>query len=599
MKDKSRNFTILDIDLQQVRGQQMGKKIIIDFIKNHKISYVIGIGFMFLTAYIQSLFPTVLGEAIDVLKNNGFSFNEVKLKVMYMLFIAIGAFLTTYAWRNFIVANARSLECHLREKLYDHLQILSQEFYNKRKTGDLIAYAINDISAVRMTFGPATAMTINGIVICAISIYLMCITINWRLTLITLLPIPFIVIFMMNIGKLVQKRFKIVQENFAAISDRVQENINGIRIIKAYVQEEYESKNFEKLNIEMMDSNLKMIRVSALLSPFIEIAFSISFATNLIVGGNMVLAGSISLGDFIAFNGYLTMIMKPINSIGRVITIFQRGVASLKRLNEVFDVEPEIKDGKPGIDKPLKGEIEFRDLSFSYPNSKENSIEKIGLKIPQGSTVGILGKTGSGKTTLVNLLLKLYNVEDKKLFIDGIDINEYSLKALREGVGYVPQDNFLFSASIKDNIKFFKDTYKDIEVEEAAKISSIYESIVTFPKGFDTILGERGVNLSGGQKQRISIARAVIKNPSILILDDSLSAVDTVTESRILKNLKKFRKDKTTLIIAHRISAIKDADFIIVLKNGKIYEQGHHNELIKRGGIYYETYMEQYKDSRS
>lgn len=599
MKDKSRNFTILDIDLQQVRGQQMGKKIIIDFIKNHKISYVIGIGFMFLTAYIQSLFPTVLGEAIDVLKNNGFSFNEVKLKVMYMLFIAIGAFLTTYAWRNFIVANARSLECHLREKLYDHLQILSQEFYNKRKTGDLIAYAINDISAVRMTFGPATAMTINGIVICAISIYLMCITINWRLTLITLLPIPFIVIFMMNIGKLVQKRFKIVQENFAAISDRVQENINGIRVIKAYVQEEYESKNFEKLNIEMMDSNLKMIRVSALLSPFIEIAFSISFATNLIVGGNMVLAGSISLGDFIAFNGYLTMIMKPINSIGRVITIFQRGVASLKRLNEVFDVELEIKDGKPGIDKPLKGEIEFRDLSFSYPNSKENSIEKIGLKIPQGSTVGILGKTGSGKTTLVNLLLKLYNVEDKKLFIDGIDINEYSLKALREGVGYVPQDNFLFSASIKDNIKFFKDTYKDIEVEEAAKISSIYESIVTFPKGFDTILGERGVNLSGGQKQRISIARAVIKNPSILILDDSLSAVDTVTESRILKNLKKFRKDKTTLIIAHRISAIKDADFIIVLKNGKIYEQGHHNELIKRGGIYYETYMEQYKDSRS
>jgi len=599
VKDKSRNFTILDIDLQQVRGQQMGKKIIIDFIKNHKISYVIGIGFMFLTAYIQSLFPTVLGEAIDVLKNNGFSFNEVKLKVMYMLFIAIGAFLTTYAWRNFIVANARSLECHLREKLYDHLQILSQEFYNKRKTGDLIAYAINDISAVRMTFGPATAMTINGIVICAISIYLMCITINWRLTLITLLPIPFIVIFMMNIGKLVQKRFKIVQENFAAISDRVQENINGIRVIKAYVQEEYESKNFEKLNIKMMDSNLKMIRVSALLSPFIEIAFSISFATNLIVGGNMVLAGSISLGDFIAFNGYLTMIMKPINSIGRVITIFQRGVASLKRLNEVFDVEPEIKDGKPGIDKPLKGEIEFRDLSFSYPNSKENSIEKIGLKIPQGSTVGILGKTGSGKTTLVNLLLKLYNVEDKKLFIDGIDINEYSLKALREGVGYVPQDNFLFSASIKDNIKFFKDTYKDIEVEEAAKISSIYESIVTFPKGFDTILGERGVNLSGGQKQRISIARAVIKNPSILILDDSLSAVDTVTESRILKNLKKFRKDKTTLIIAHRISAIKDADFIIVLKNGKIYEQGHHNELIKRGGIYYETYMEQYKDSRS
>ncbi|EQB88131.1 ATP-binding cassette subfamily B protein [Clostridium punense] len=577
----------------------MGKKIIIDFLKNHKISYIVGIGFMFLTAYIQSLFPTVLGDTIDVLKVSGFNFRDVKLNIMYMLLIAIGAFITTYAWRNFIVANARNLECHLREKLYDHLQRLSPEFYSKRKTGDLIAYAINDISAVRMTFGPATAMTINGVVICGISIYLMCITINWKLTLITLLPIPFIVIFMMKIGTLVQKRFKIVQENFAAISDRVQENINGIRVIKAYVQEEEESKNFENLNEEMMDSNLKMVKVSAVLSPFIEIAFSISFAMNLIIGGNMVLSGGISLGDFIAFNGYLTMIMKPINSIGRVITIFQRGVASLKRLNEVFDVDPEIKDGIKAIEDSPKGNIEFKELTFSYPDSQEKAIEEISLKIPKGSTVGILGKTGSGKTTLVSLLLKLYNVEDGKIFFDGIDINDYSLKALREAIGYVPQDNFLFSASIKENIKFFKDTYKDSEVEEAAKISSIYESIMNFPKGFDTILGERGVNLSGGQKQRISIARAIIKKPSILIFDDSLSAVDTVTESRILKNLKKFRKNKTTLIIAHRVSAIKDADFIVVLKDGKIYEQGNHNELIKMGGIYYDTYMEQYKDSKA
>lgn len=523
----------------------MGKKIIVDFLKNHKVSYIVGIGFMFLTAYIQSLFPAVLGHTIDVLKISGFNFRDVKLNIMYMLLIAIGAFITTYAWRNFIVANARNLECHLREKLYDHLQRLSPEFYSKRKTGDLIAYAINDISAVRMTFGPATAMTINGVVICGISIYLMCITINWKLTLITLLPIPFIVIFMMKIGTLVQKRFKIVQENFAAISDRVQENINGIRVIKAYVQEEEESKNFEKLNEEMMDSNLKMVKVSAVLSPFIEIAFSISFAMNLIIGGNMVLSGGISLGDFIAFNGYLTMIMKPINSIGRVITIFQRGVASLKRLNEVFDVDPEIKDGIKAIEDSPKGNIEFKELTFSYPNSQEKSIEEISLKIPKGSTVGILGKTGSGKTTLVNLLLKLYNVEDGKIFFDDVDINDYSLKALREAIGYVPQDNFLFSASIKENIKFFKDTYKDSEVEEAAKISSIYESIMNFPKGFDTILGERGVNLSGGQKQRISIARAIIKKPSILIFDDSLSAVDTVTESRILKNLKKFRKNKS------------------------------------------------------
>lgn len=575
----------------------MGKNIILSFIKSHKISYIIGVFFMLLTAYIQSLFPKVLGDTIDILKINNFSFSLVKLNVIYMLFIALGTFITTYGWRNFIVANARSLECHLREMLYCQLQKLSSEFYSKRKTGDLIAYAINDISAVRMTFGPATAMTINGIVVCTISIYLMCKTISWKLTLLTLIPIPFIVVFMLKIGKLVQKRFKIVQENFASISDRIQENIYGIRVIKAYVQEEYESDSFEKLNNEMMESNLNLIKVSSLLSPFIEIAFSISFVMNLIIGGNMVLNGTISLGSFTAFNGYLAMIMKPVNSIGRVITIFQRGVASLKRLNEIFDVEPEIKDGNKSVDLPLKGEIEFKGLRFSYGDSQTHVLDDITLKIPKGCTVGILGKTGTGKTTIGNLLMKLYNVPLKSIFLDGIDINDYSLQAIREGIGYVPQDNFLFSASINNNIKFFKDIYSEEEVEEAAKISSIYESILEFPDGFNTILGERGVNLSGGQKQRISIARAVIKKSPILILDDSLSAVDTVTEAKIIKNLKKIRKDKTTIVIAHRVSTLKDADFIIVLHEGRICEKGTHNELLVRRGLYYETYLEQHKDA--
>jgi ATP-binding cassette, subfamily B, multidrug efflux pump len=576
----------------------MGKNIILDFIKNHKISYIIGIIFMLLTAYIQSLFPKVLGDTIDILKVNNFSFSSVKLNILYMIIIATGAFITTYAWRNFIVANARNLECYLRERLYDHFQKLSPEFYNKRKTGDLIAYAINDISAVRMTFGPATAMTINGIVVCTISIYLMCKTISWKLTLLTLIPIPFIVIFMLNIGKLIQKRFKIVQENFASISDRIQENIYGIRVIKAYVQEEYESESFEKLNNEMKDSNLNMIRVSALLAPFIEIAFSISFVMNLIIGGNMVLNGTISLGSFTAFNGYLTMIMKPINSTGRVITIFQRGMASLKRLNEIFDIKPEIKDGHQGVSVPLKGEIEFKGLDFSYKEAQVNALENITLKIPKGYTVGILGKTGAGKTTLGNVLMKLYNVPSGKIFIDGVDINDYSLEALREGIGYVPQDNFLFSASIEDNIKFFKDIYNEMEVQEAAEISVIQDSIKSFPEGFKTILGERGVNLSGGQKQRISIARALIKKPAILILDDALSAVDTVTEVKIINNLKRIRKKKTTIIIAHRISTLKDADIILVLHDGRIHEAGNHKELLRRRGLYYETYLEQHKDSQ-
>ena len=576
----------------------MGKNIIVEFIKKHKASYFIGIMFMFLTSYIQSFFPRVLGDTIDILGKSNFDFNLVKIKIAYILLIATGTFISTYAWRNLIVVNARNLECHLREKLYIHFQKLSSEFYNKRKTGDLIAYAINDISAVRMTLGPATAMIINGIAIFSVSIYSMSKIMGLKFTLMILIPVPFILFFMLKIGKLVQKRFRVVQENFASISGRVQENIYGIRVIKSYVQEEAEGEKFEILNDSMKNSNVNMVKVSSSLSPVIEISFSISFVMNLIIGGNMVLNGNITLGDFIAFNGYLTMIMRPIISIGRVINIVQRGIASIKRLDEIFNESPKILDGEKMVSTPIEGEIEFKNLSFSYEGSNKNALQNINIKIPKGYTVGITGKTGSGKTTLVNLLLKLYMSPQEEIFIDSVDINDYCLETLRTSIGLVPQDNFLFSASIKENIKFFKDIYTDDQVKKSAQISSIYESIIDFPEGFDTILGERGVNLSGGEKQRISIARAIIRNPSILILDDSLSAIDTVTESKLLKNIKEQRVGKTTLIVAHRISTIKHADFIIVLDEGKICENGTHNELIKKGGLYYETYKSQHNEQQ-
>jgi ATP-binding cassette, subfamily B, multidrug efflux pump len=575
----------------------MGKKILINFIKEHIVSYSIGVLFMLLTSYIQTLFPKVLGNTIDILKVNNFNPKAVYMNLGYIMLIALGTFASTYAWRNLIIGNGRTLECYLREKLFDHFQKLSPEFYNRRKTGDLIAYAINDINAVRMTFGPATAMAINGIVICVISVYSMAETINWRLTILSLLPVPIIIFVMFNIGKIVRKRFKKVQENFAAISDRVQENINGIRVIKAYVQEESEVEKFQELNDQMVESNLSMIGVSAYLAPLIELCFTISFVLNLILGGNMVLSGKISLGEFIAFNGYLTMIMSPIISIGRIITIVQRGMASLNRLNEIFNVNPEIKDGENLIKTPINGDIEIKNLSFSYPDSKEIVLSDINLIIPQGHTLGIIGKTGSGKSTLVNLLLKMYNVQREKIFFDGIDINDHQFNTLRDSFGFVPQDNFLFNDSISNNIKFFKDIYSEDEIINAAKNSCIYESIMTFPKGFDEILGERGVNISGGQKQRISIARALIKNPEILILDDALSAVDTITETQILKNFKKIRKNKTSIIIAHRISAVIDAEDIIVLDKGKILERGTHLELLEKGGLYYETYKAQSQNS--
>lgn len=574
----------------------MGKKLIKDFIIKRKFSYAVGILFMLMTSYIQSLFPKILGDTIDILKQYDFNPVLVKYNIAYILLIALGTFICMYAWRKFIIGNARNLECYLREKLYDHFQKLTPQFYSFKKTGDLMAYAVNDISAVRMTFGPATAKSINGIVICIISIYSMSRAINWRLTLLSIIPIPFIVFFMIKIGFIIQKRFRKVQESFAAISDRVQENITGIRVIKSYVQEDLEIKNFDKLNEDMRQANLSMVRISSFLSPAIELAFSISFVLNLIIGGKMVLAGSISLGDFTAFNGYLAMIMAPVVSIGRVINIFQRGMASLKRLDDIFNIVPDVEDGKKMVSAAIEGNIEIRNLSFRYPGTKNEVLEGINIKVPKGHTLGIIGKTGSGKSTIANLLFKLYNVESGKIFIDGIDINDYSLKSLREGFGYVPQDNFLFSAPIKDNIKFFKDIYSDEDVEDAAMASCIHDSISSFPEGYNTILGERGVNLSGGQKQRVSIARAVVKKPAILILDDALSAVDTVTESMILENFRKVRKDRTTIIIAHRISAVKDADEIIVMDKGRIIERGTHDELLRKGGLYYGIYLEQFKD---
>lgn len=577
----------------------MGKKIIIDFFKEHKVTYALGFMFMFLTSYIQTLFPKVLGDTIDILKIKGFNDNYIYSNLIKMLLIAAGTFITTYAWRNFIIGNARKMQCTIRSKLFAHFEKMSPQFYNKRKTGDLIAYGINDINAVRMAFGPATARAINGIAICLITIHAMVKTISWKITLISLAPIPLVVVVMIKISMTVRKKFKIVQENFAAISDRVDENINGIRVIKSYVQEDSEVEKFAELNERMADSNVDMVKTSAYMSPLIEAGFTVSFIINLIVGGNMVLNNEITLGSFIAFNGYITMIMSPVISIGRIVNIIQRGIASLHRLNEIFDSEADIVDEEDAVDTDISGEIAIKDLTFSYPETDNIVLNDINLKIDRGSTIGVIGKTGCGKSTIAGILLRMYDAPYGTVFIDGMDIRKYKLEILRKSVAFVPQDNFLFKASIYDNIKFFDENFTNDEAVEAAKNADIYDSIMKFDDGFQTILGERGINISGGQKQRIAIARALIRKTPILILDDSLSAVDTITESHIMHNLKNIRKDKTNIIIAHRISAVMHADKIIVIDDGKIAECGTHDELVEKGGIYYDIYNSQCRERES
>ncbi|MDF2532644.1 MAG: ATPase [Clostridia bacterium] len=572
-------------------------RIIIDFLKQYWFRYMLGIAFLFLSAYVQAYNPKLLGIIIDLLDSKAIDRQSIFYNLKLLMLVALLSFATRYIWRYFIVGNARNMECYLRQRLFKHFQSLPMQFYNNRKTGDLMAYAINDVSAVRMAFGPALAMTINGICLSTISIISMVRSVNFSLTILALLPIPVIVIAMFKIGGLVQLRFRIVQESFAAISDRVQENISGIRVIKSYVQEQQEVDNFDVLNEKIKKSNINMVQVSSLLSPMIEVCFGVSFMLNLIYGSSLVRSGIITLGDFVAFNGYLAMIMTPIISVGRVINLTQKGLASYKRLNKIFQAKTDItqKVADYSLQK-IAGDIEIKDLSFKYPGCEEYALKDINIKLESGRVLGIIGKTGSGKTTLVNLLLRLYKIEEGSINIGDRDIREYPLEILRDNVGYVPQDNFLFSASVKENIGFFKDNYSIQDIENAAKLSCVYDNIKAFPKGFDTVIGERGVNLSGGQKQRISIARALIKTPQLLILDDALSAVDTKTEEEIINNFADILRDKMAIIIAHRISAVKHSDEIIVMEHGHIIERGSHEALLEQKGPYYEIYQEQFEE---
>jgi ATP-binding cassette subfamily B protein len=556
--------------------------------------YLIGIATLIFVDILQLITPKIIGETIDGIKQNNFLLNDIIINVLKLFMITVMIFFGRIIWRLFIFGSSRKIEDIMRCDLFKHLESLSMNFYNKNKTGELMAHFTNDLAAVRMAIGPGFMMAVDSIVLTAMVIINMIIFVNLKLTLFSFMPLPLIGIGGYFFGKALSIRFKEKQESFGKLTDFAQETFNGIRVIKAFVQEKNYLNEFLKHNNDYYNKNIKLAKLYSFAFPLVEFISGCSFLITLIYGGYLTMIGKLSLGKFVAFNQYLAMLIWPMIAIGWCINIFSQGLASQKRVSAIFYEKSDIFDKKNIKQKSIKnGKIEFKNLSFKYKNSNGYVLKNINLKINPGETLGIVGKTGSGKTTLVNLLIRLYNPKKNQIFIDNCDILDIPLLELRKFIKIVPQESILFSTTIKENIMFGLENNNESKMIEASMNSNIHKNIMQFPLKYETVIGEKGITLSGGQKQRISIARALILEPDLLILDDSLSSVDTKTESIILKNLKNLRKDKTTIIIAHRISSIQSADKIIFLENGQITEHGTHRELLKLKGKYYSMYKKQ------
>ncbi|MDD2440732.1 MAG: ABC transporter ATP-binding protein [Eubacteriales bacterium] len=565
------------------------------FWKRYAWLYVPGLLFLGLSSYFQVLSPRLLGQLIDELNVQAdlIQMTQVHKGLGALLLVALGGFVTRFTWRYFIMGNSRHLETALRRQLFDHLQQLPMQFYQQRKTGDLLVYAINDIGAIRQTFGPGLALSANTIVMSILSITSMSGQVNPRLTLFALMPVPLIIVVILWMGRQVRARFRKVQEAFAAVSDRVQESITGIEVIKAYGQEDEEVERFEQLNRRSRFSNINMTKVSAAMGPVVTVLFGISFSVSLIYGSQLVLLQQLTLGEFVAFNGYLTLIINPVRSIARIINVMQRGMASLKRYQDILSVKPDVHD-LPDIKAAdswpeyMTGSLEVRDLTFIYPGETRPALRNINMSLQPGRMVGILGRTGSGKTTLANLLQRLYELPEAAVLLDGQDVRQIPLAVLRRQIAYVPQDNFIFSTTLAENIRFFDDRYTMDDIRQASRLADLDTTVADFPDGYETKVGERGMTLSGGQRQRLGLARALLRKAPFLVLDDALSAVDTETERRILNQLRQEmgRRDAACLIIANRVSALQNCDEILVLSDGEVIERGRHETLLAGNGLY-------------
>ncbi len=556
--------------------------------------YLAGITILVGTGILELYIPKFTGEIIDLLKIQTSPHAMTGKYVSYILIFSVLIFLARILWRYFLFGASRRIEAKQREKLFSHLQTLDAGFYNKNKTGDLMSYFTNDLNAVRMCLGPGMLMVIDVVALLSLVMYKMITTTSLSLTLFAVLPLPVIAAGSLIISATLEKRFKSKQEAFSKMSDFVQESVSGIRVIKSFIREKNETIKFFRINANNKRKNLDLIKLQTIFMPLIELITGVCFMITLVYGGYLTMNGSITLGKFVAFNEYLALLIWPMIALGWSINIFSQGLASFERISKIYEIKPAITDKPSALPGECKnGEINIKNLSFEYEKGASFSLKNITLDIKPGKTYAIIGRTGSGKSTLLNLLLRMYEAPPGTIKIDGKDITDIRLKDLRCALGYVPQDNYLFSESIKYNIGLTLGEFIEEQIRESARIAHIEDNILDFPDKYDTVIGEKGITLSGGQKQRISIARVLIRRPPILILDDSLSAVDTETEKKIFSDIREKRAGMTNIVVSHRISTIQDADMIFVMDNGSIVEHGKHSDLLENGGLYKDLYLKQ------